>query len=361
MRERRALKLLDERRAELENCAFCPKLSRVACPVSNVEPSETLTPWGKMGSVYAVATGSVPASRSFAAPAWACTGCFACRELCEQRNSVAETLFEARAPFSAQGFDPPASARVRERFPVRQQELRARVTAARARDVGHDDAAETALLVGCEYALRLASEFDEALLAARALFGKFRLLAGCCGYPLVAAGDLQGARAAREQLRAEMAGASQLVAVDAGCAFTLRELGASPFARAAHERLQERAPRGRAASAAAVRYHDPCLLGRGLGEYDRPRELITWLYGEPPAEFSRERKDGHCSGGGGLLPATRPANARAIARERVGEHQRLGGGTIVTACARSLRQFREAGADALDLVAVVRRLAAGSR
>ncbi len=361
MRERRALKLLEQRRAELENCAFCPKLSRVACPVSDAEPSETLTPWGKMGSVYAVALGDAPPSPAFAAPAWACTGCFACRERCEQRNSVAETLFEARAPFSAMGVDPPASARVRERFTARQARLRASVAAARAASPGHDARADTALLVGCEYALRLPSELDDALLAARSLFGSFRLLQSCCGYPLDAAGDADGARRAREELGRELDGAKQLVAVDAGCAFTLRHLHAVPFARAAHERLLGSVPRARGASAGVVRYHDPCLLGRGLGEYERPRELITWLYGEPPAEFRRQRKEGRCSGGGGLLPATRPENARLIAEDRVREHEQLGGGTIVTACARSLRQFRAAGATSLDLTTIVRRLAAGRR
>jgi len=58
-----------------------------------------------------------------------------------------------------------------------------------------------------------------------------------------------------------------------------------------------------------------------------------------------------------LVPLTRPEAARRIAADRVEEHERLGGGKIVTACAQSLRRFRSAGAEATDLVTVIRHLA----
>src|SRR6516164_3523561 len=99
----RALPILEPRRAALEKCVFCPKLCRSACPVSNAEPRETITPWGKMSSAYYVANESVPASRSHAAPAWACTGCFACRESCDHKNDVTGTLLAARAALAAVG------------------------------------------------------------------------------------------------------------------------------------------------------------------------------------------------------------------------------------------------------------------
>src|SRR6201999_1099365 len=52
--------LLEPHRAALETCVYCPKLSRAACPVSNVEHSETVTPWGKMSMAYFAARGDVP-------------------------------------------------------------------------------------------------------------------------------------------------------------------------------------------------------------------------------------------------------------------------------------------------------------
>jgi hypothetical protein len=50
-----------------------------------------------------------------------------------------------------------------------------------------------------------------------------------------------------------------------------------------------------------------------------------------------------------------PEHSRRIADDRIAEHERLGGGTIVTACASSLRRFRTRGADAVDLVTLIAR------
>src|SRR5579872_3083344 len=111
----RALPLLERRRVELETCAFCPKLCRSVCPVSNAEPRETLTPWGKMSAAWMSARGdsargagratgtTVAAGASPAAPAWACTECFACTEACAHRNPAGEVLVEARSTLPDDG------------------------------------------------------------------------------------------------------------------------------------------------------------------------------------------------------------------------------------------------------------------
>ena len=52
LRPMRALPVLEPRRDALEKCVFCPKLCRSACPVSNAEPRETITPWGKMSMAW---------------------------------------------------------------------------------------------------------------------------------------------------------------------------------------------------------------------------------------------------------------------------------------------------------------------
>lgn len=354
MTERRALAVLGERRAELETCAFCPKLCRAACPVSDAEASETVTPWGKMNAVFNVAREAAPASSEYAASAWACTGCFACKERCVQRNTVAETLYDARAHYAQQGLAPPAAQRLIERFAERSRRIREQGERLQ-REHGHRVDAPTALLLGCDYLLRLPRETEDAVRAARSLFGDLRLLAGCCGLSLETAGAPEAARRARAEVLGQVEGAARLLVVDSGCAFALKDANAVPFSRAALSAL-EAAPPSRAPAFVDVRYHDPCHLGRGLGEYAAPRALLARAAGRPPAEFSRRESASRCSGGGGLVPLTRPETAELIARDRVDEHQRLGGGKIVTACARSLKSFRTAGAEAVDLVTVIRHL-----
>lgn len=354
----RPLPLLNERREALLNCAFCPKLCRAACPVSDAEANESTTPWGQMGSVLSVASGNVEPSQAYAAAAFACAGCLNCTERCEQRNPVAPTLYDARAVYARLGLTPEPARRVAAGFTRRAKALKARV-AELASVPGQRADAPTALLLGCDYTLRLPDEAADALAAARGLFGEFRLLGACCGLPLTLAGEVDQAAQARRALLAEMAGARRLVVVDAGCAHALQDEGATPLARIAFQALDsKRGPRN-APSFHDARYHDACQLGRGLGEYEAPRALLRLASGREPREFRRNRQDAHCSGGGGLLPLTRPETASRIATERVSEHERLGGGKLVTACARSLTQFRAAGADAVDLVTVIRFLTEG--
>lgn len=352
MKSPHRLNVLSNRQPELETCAYCPKLCRAACPIAEVEASETVTPWGQMRAVFDVARGAVEASADFAALSWACSACRNCRESCDQRNLVPETLFEARALYREQGLAPPAVNRFHERFDARLQRVRARIEALRS--THHVASGETALVLGCDYALHLPVEVEDGVRAARSLFGAVRLVSGCCGLPLDAAGDPARARELRSELGRELAGSRRALAFDAGCAFALRELDVEPFARAAEAALRKAPTTGRVTG--TLRYHDPCYLARGLGETRAPRSLLTRASGQPPAEFSRRENRTYCSGGGGLLPLSRPATRAHMALNRVEEHERLGGGSIVTACAASLRSLRAAGASVVDLMTIVRQL-----
>ncbi|MFO7181136.1 MAG: (Fe-S)-binding protein [Pseudomonadota bacterium] len=346
--------MLEDRRAALETCAFCPKLSRSACPISDAEALETVTPWGKMSGTYDVARGAAPPSREHAALPWACTHCFACREICEHRTPVAETLNRARAEYTRLGLAPAGATIVRHAHRRRLARLDERIGALRV-SIGHRDDAPTAVVLGCEYALHLPEEALDAVRAAAALFGPIRLLSGCCGQPLDAAGDPGRARELEEAMVAGARGAGRRIAVDSGCAYRLRSRGFVPFAEAASAALGKRSTEP-VFGDRVLRYHDPCLLGRGLGCYDAPRRIVSRASTRAVQEFTYRRERARCSGAGALLPVTRPATAEAIARRRVSEHEALGGGSIVTACGASVRRFRAVGAEVIDLSSVVRRL-----
>jgi Fe-S oxidoreductase len=351
--------MLEAHRAALETCGYCPKLSRAACPVSNAEHSETTTPWGKMSLAWFAARGDVPIDAEHASPAWACTGCYACRERCDHKNEVAAALTDARADLFAAGVAPEGAKRVADRFGERQAEA---VRALDQIDTGPAERGAAAVLVGCSYARRAPEVAADALRATRTLLGKpVRALRSCCGLPLLYAGDRAGFVAAARKLAAELGETTHLVAVDPGCARTL--LVEYPKAGVdvprpdlfvdLAARFQSRLRK--IEDAPAYRWHDPCQLGRGLGRYNEPREILTRIFGTPPLEMQRAGRQAECSGGGGLLPATRPETSRAIAEARIAEHRGLGGGVLVTACAESLQRFRKSGEPAEDLVSLVAR------
>lgn len=374
----RALPLLEPRRAALEKCVFCPKLCRSACPISNAEPRETITPWGKMSLAWMAAHGDVPLDASHGHPAWACTGCHACRGSCDHRTPVAEVLLDARDALVRQGVAPAGATRVLAGFALHD---RAVLTASRqlssdpeVRDLLRADST-AALLVGCGYVLGHLAETRDAI-AATAALGAGRpggppepvsLVEACCGLPLRLAGDAEGFARHARSVASSLRGKDRVTVVDAGCAMTLRTgypaAGVKLDARV--ELLVERAARALPwlsrvdAASGPVRWHDPCQLGRGLGVYEAPRLVLGRALGRAPDEFDDRRQEAACSGGGGLLPVTMPEIAGDIAKARLDVHRRAGGGRLVTGCVSSLRSLRKqargTGVQVDDLVSWIGR------
>jgi Fe-S oxidoreductase len=180
------------------------------------------------------------------------------------------------------------------------------------------------------------------------------------------AGDGAGFARQALALAQETADKNTLLVADAGCGHALRVRYPS-IASALSPRVElliERAAgdlgrlhRGPESPGdkTPIRYHDPCLLGRGLGVYEAPRAVLTRALGRAPDEFDARREHGHCSGAGGALGVTMPKTASAIAKARVREHADEGGGIIVTACASSLLALRSAGAKVSDMLTVIAR------
>lgn len=346
------LKLLESHDDALQKCVYCPKLCRAACPVSNAEPSEALTPWGKMSTSYFLAQGFVPAEQAHARTPYACTGCMACRERCDHRNEVATVLLDARAGIADLGLEPTEVRRSAARYAIREREH-----ADFARKLGAGEASRTRVLLGCGYARLAPREAELGLRVVEALLGeRAQPVEVCCGMSLLDAGDRPGFLRAAAKLAAEVASAERFVVLDPGCARTLLvdypRLGVAVreptlLVDLAHRSLERFAL---VASETPLRYHDPCKLGRGLGRYDEPRALLERITGAAPGEFQRRREAADCSGGGGLLPVSMPDASRAIAQERRAQHDDAGGGRIVTACASSLARFRSIGAPVDDLI-----------
>jgi Fe-S oxidoreductase len=100
-------------------------------------------------------------------------------------------------------------------------------------------------------------------------------------------------------------------------------------------------------------YHDPCRLGRDLGVYEAPRDVLSRILGEGIAEFPRHRERADCCGGGGAVPDTDPRTARDVARRRLAELGRPeGAATVVTACptCRAMLSAAETGWRVRDMI-----------
>jgi Fe-S oxidoreductase len=352
MNHKARLPLLPNAKKALETCGYCPKLCRSTCPVSNVEAREALIPWAKMSSAWLVARGDLKADAPTAQTSWGCSGCHACTGFCEHQNPVADTLYAARAAYRDQGVAPEAVLESERRHGLRVAEA-GTTLAELAREPGVRSDAKVALLVGCAYLRKARSEARAMVRSVAALAGPVRLVAGCCGAPLLHSGDRAGFDAARARITEATRGAHSFVVGDPGCALVLREAGAQPFVRLAAEHASRLGRIPTFGDEVSVRFHDPCALGRGLSEYEAPRVVLSRALGRAADEFEAHRAQAECSGGGALLPVSMPEISAKIADNRLAAHEREGGGVLVTACAASLRRFRAQGTPAMDIASVV--------
>jgi dimethylglycine catabolism B len=334
------LPLLAQVSKELETCVFCPKLCRTTCPVSNAAPNETWTPGAKMTASYHMARGDIAIEPEAALTAYACTGCHACTRACDHKNPVAEVLGETRGELFKRKYAPKSIYEARKTWQSAED--------ARMRGFEKRKDVSVAITGGCTYSDEVR---NAALSLARHLLGvDVEWLPACCGKPLLAMGDEAAFKAQEERLKSLRTQYQQVFSIDAGCSETLRS-DATPLllelAGSNEAKLKAGSFKG------PVRYHDPCAMGRGLGLYDLPRNLLKRVTGEAALEFTGSKDSAACSGGGGLLPVTMPVVATQAAKARIADHRALGGGTLVTACASSLKSFKAAGEDAIDILEVL--------
>lgn len=91
----------------------------------------------------------------------------------------------------------------------------------------------------------------------------------------------------------------------------------------------------------AVSYHDPCILGRGLGVYEAPRKLLTFFEGVTLLEMERNRRNSYCCGAGdGTRGKAFPDYSKWVAQERFEEFRKTRAEVLITACPYCKEMFQ---------------------
>ncbi len=215
--------------------------------------------------------------------------------------------------------------------------------------------------IGCTLSLRLpevARSFY--LFMRRALGEEFVVLGereGCCGKPAMLLGGREEAlELAKRCSRAiEESGARVLVTPCPACYSSFKvEYGEVygvdlPTSRILHfaEFAKELLDRGRVSLKKpegvpeVVAYHDPCELGRAMGVFDEPREVLEAVPGIRVVEFDERREDSRCCGGGGMF-GIYPEVSMAIAAKRLREALERGASAVVTCCPACIMNFKYA-------------------
>ncbi|MBK7860299.1 MAG: (Fe-S)-binding protein [Archangiaceae bacterium] len=357
------MKPMEQHAREYSFCAYCPKVCRFSCPVSESTKTETTSTWGKMTAAHLALTHQRPLDEGSAKALHACTGCMRCTEFCKHHNQPAGALFAARSATIAKGLQPAGAASTLATFAQSQnpfgRQLAPLVAAWKA-----ETPVRYPFFPGCTALVKRSELIDQTLAVASAFgapLGVSRAAARCCGYPLYAAGAFELFQAHARAFAETIEAYPELVVKDPSCAFTLKviyprfEVKMPARIRTVYEVLDENLPHApvKPPMEEAVAYHDACHLGRGLQQYDEPRRLLRRAVSSV-REAPSSGAEGGCSGGGGLLPRTLQETSVDVARRQAAELQQ-DGETIVTACPTSRRMFERAGRQSEDLLAVLKR------
>ena len=86
-----------------------------------------------------------------------------------------------------------------------------------------------------------------------------------------------------------------------------------------------------------VTYHDPCRMGRQMGIYDEPRELINAVEGVNLVEMEHSGEDAMCCGVSSMMSCNE--NARSLRVSRMEEIRATGADTMITSCPKCVSHF----------------------
>jgi Fe-S oxidoreductase len=258
---------------------------------------------------------------------------------CDHGNEPGLVLFTGRAAAVEHGTQHPALEGYSERFRAREQRLSAQLAAAFPDHLATEG--DIGFWPGCDAIDKGSAD----IAAAMALFERVGLETvkivsapqACAGYPLLAAGHTDLFRWHAGRVATAMRGFRKV----ANCSACLYAVRAQYAAEGVSVRTEVVALADLLAPAAnnlacslnrkTVYYHDPCYNARYNNVVESPRRALAGL--AELREFSWNRGDTECCGGGGLLPKTMPTIADQMAKRRLAEVHATGGGMVVTSCA----------------------------
>lgn len=333
-------------------CGFC----QAVCPVYETTFRPAHSARGRMLLLKEVMEGTIPPLKELADPFYNCTTCQACTYSCPAQIKVAQVVEGTRKKLYEAGYTPApllgmkdnilqtgnvfAGARKEriELYPPRLKE-KAQKGELKAR-------AETLLFMGCvpSYGdLKIVPSLVETLEAGAVDYTTLAMEEVCCGFPLYLMGagefEIHGKKIIQQIQATE---ARELVTPCAGCykTFTqlypkIGDLGLKVYHSVQYLdrligdgriQLKGQGPR-------TVTYQDPCDLGRSLGIFEEPRNILKNVPDFILVEMTRNRLQARCCGGGGGLQADNPGVAHQMAARRVKDALAVGAELLVCACA----------------------------
>ena len=300
-------------------CGFC----LADCPVYRVKGFEAYTSRGKMMIARGLLEGLIEPSAEVQEVLDCCLLCGYCQARCALNNL--EVFTSLRARLNQEGLSAPQHGQKVERI-VEEGFLFDRPAPLKREGT-------TPLYLGCLYQSKPVEARTIISVLQRAGLDPLVVEETCCGYFAEAAGfeeDFERIQERFTEIYGDVSG-QEILSLCPTCTVTLRDrydLKVKHAIVALAERMEQLNPRQLDLKAT---YHDPCHLGRMLGIFDEPRDILRAL-GVEVVEMEHNRTFSNCCGGGGGVADTDPDLALEVAKNRVRDALEVGVETIITVC-----------------------------
>ncbi len=328
-------------------CGFC----RLGCPTYAQTDLESMNAKGRITLAFALLTGAMSPSADMVERLYQCMLCMNCKYTCPAQVNLAVVVQAARQRLVEQGYLPEIFKKLmNDMIEAGNPFAQPRETRVDSYPVGYEpkEKADTLLHLGCVASyqdVKIIPAVMKILDAAGIDFTTRGADENCCGYLAYLVGDMNTFNTVA-QANAEVfkdKGISTLLTTCAGCYKTFEELypkyGHGDGYQPEHVvfLLKKLLEEGRLRfkddpKPLKVAYHDPCDLGRHMGVYEDPRQVIAALPGVELIEFAQNRTLAKCCGGGGGVKAFANDLNQDIALERIKAAIAVGADTVVSAC-----------------------------
>jgi Fe-S oxidoreductase len=337
-------------------CGYCIQV----CDTWAQTPWESVTPRGKIfylnqlmkkSPVDRLLGRKVEVDEEFVKAVYMCTGCASCWTVCHANIEFAEFWEKVRVWLVEQGAGPlPAHSKFHERIKSVKNpygESMEKRAAWFPPDVPRAANPDVIFFAGCTASYRVQNIAKAGVIVLHRANVKLDVLGEdewCCTSPALRTGmtDLTYDFAEHIETETERRGAKAMVTTCAGCyKTTTKDYGrfySNPtfdvyhFAQYVQKLIKEKRIKFTKEIKAKVTYHDPCHLGRHMGVFEPPREVLKAIPGVELVEMPRNRMNSRCCGAGGGYKSAFNDFAVNIAAERVKEALATGAEIIANAC-----------------------------
>ncbi len=344
-------------------CGFC----RAGCPTFGESTLESLNAKGRVILAYNMLVDEIPPSEELAKRLYQCMLCLNCRSVCPAQIKVSDVVRAARERLVEKGylpeqFKPALAAMIEAANPLlAPPEKRADSYPSNYKKAVAGQT-EAILHFGCVTSfqdIRIIPSIMQVLDAAGINYGALGEEESCCGYLAYLVGDMPTFNKAMNMYTDKLAKykPKELITTCAGCLKTFRDLypkyGAKDGFKVVHavELLESLITEGKlkfkeGSDPLKVVYHDPCDMGRHMGVYEPPRNVLKGIPGVELLEFPMNRNLAKCCGGGGGMKGFDNEMASDIGYKRLASAIDLGADVLVSACPSCKGSFNQAAARA---------------